>query len=75
MSLQLRHCPRCGALQADVPECSACGANLLDRGGRASGDELSSREVLRLASVLVTLFGGFVVVAILILSAIAMILR
>lgn len=76
MSLQLRHCPECGALQADVPKCTACGAGLGGHGGgSAAGGAVGNREILRMAGLIIAVLGGFVLFGIIVLSAISWLLR
>lgn len=60
MTLQILHCPKCGAMQPNQPRCEACGAKL--PGFQSDPARISGREMAKLAALMVALFGGLVLV-------------
>jgi hypothetical protein len=61
MSMQIVHCPKCRAMQPAQERCGVCGARLPVAPG--ASEQVSGRELAKLALLMVALFGGFVLLA------------
>jgi hypothetical protein len=69
MSPVIRHCPKCAALQPDQAQCGVCGAPM------AGSESMGAREILSLAGPILGFLGAFVLLAIILVSALVAILH
>lgn len=60
MSLELLHCPKCGAMQPPQDRCGECGAKLSGR--QADNHQLTAGDIARLSTMLFLGLAAVVVV-------------